>query len=70
MNKGACKLGDVLIHIGADWCRHNSPGNSRRAQEAADVTGFLGVGMTSRVLILFTANKVPGRNVTHVPPSR
>jgi len=37
---GECKLGDVLIHIGAVWRRHNSPGTSRRARVAADVTGF------------------------------
>jgi len=29
-------LGDVLIHIGAVWCRHNWPGNSRRARVAAE----------------------------------
>jgi hypothetical protein len=61
---------NVLIHIGAVSCRHNSPGNSRRARVAADVPGFLGpVGLTSRGLILFTANNVPGCNVIHVPPS-
>ena len=37
---GACKLGNVLIHIGAVWRRHNPPGYSRRARVAADVTGF------------------------------
>ena len=66
----ACKSGDVLIHVGAVWRSHNSPGNSRRARVAADVPAFLGpVRLTSRVLILFTANNVPGCNVIHVPPS-
>ena len=51
----ACKSGDVLIHVGAVWRSHNSPGNSRRARVAADVPAFLGpVRLTSRVLILFT----------------
>jgi hypothetical protein len=57
---------------GRRWGRRKSNSRSRDEMGCAQitVTGFPGIGRTSRVLVLFTVNNVPGSNVIHVPPSR